>query len=79
MCSFLYGWLARNNIATTITFVAASVTNWLDGYSASVPNLLFAMHMNLKYGFGAFLDPIADKIIPLSTLVTNDVNFYTTE
>lgn len=56
---YMDGW--RGTAATTTIFVAASVTDWLDGY--------IARKMNLKSQFGAFLDPVADKLMVAATLV----------
>ncbi|OAY70313.1 Cardiolipin synthase (CMP-forming), mitochondrial [Ananas comosus] len=39
--------------ATTSIFLAAAITDWLDGY--------IARKMRLGTAFGAFLDPVADK------------------
>ncbi|KAM4104636.1 hypothetical protein ACJW30_06G173700 [Castanea mollissima] len=47
--------------ATTSIFVAAAVTDWLDGY--------LARKMRLGSAFGAFLDPVADKLMVAATLV----------
>ncbi|CAN1237658.1 CDP-diacylglycerol--glycerol-3-phosphate 3-phosphatidyltransferase 1, chloroplastic, partial [Linum grandiflorum] len=52
-------WLGRT--ATTSIFVAAAVTDWLDGY--------IARKMRLGSAFGAFLDPVADKLMVAATLV----------
>lgn len=52
-----YGW---TNFATAAVFIAASVTDWLDGWIAR------------RYGqysdFGAFLDPVADKLMVSTAL-----------
>ncbi|KMZ65982.1 Phosphatidylglycerol-Phosphate Synthase [Zostera marina] len=47
--------------ATTIIFLAAAITDWLDGY--------IARKMLLGTAFGAFLDPVADKLMVAATLV----------
>uniref|UniRef100_A0A5B7AG20 CDP-diacylglycerol--glycerol-3-phosphate 1-phosphatidyltransferase n=1 Tax=Davidia involucrata TaxID=16924 RepID=A0A5B7AG20_DAVIN len=47
--------------ATTSIFIAASITDWLDGY--------IARKMGLGSAFGAFLDPVADKLMVAATLV----------
>ncbi|XP_030513596.1 CDP-diacylglycerol--glycerol-3-phosphate 3-phosphatidyltransferase 1, chloroplastic-like [Rhodamnia argentea] len=47
--------------ATTSTFIAAAITDWLDGY--------LARKMRLGSVFGAFLDPVADKLMVAATLV----------
>ncbi|MDH4191087.1 MAG: CDP-diacylglycerol--glycerol-3-phosphate 3-phosphatidyltransferase [Betaproteobacteria bacterium] len=53
-----YEW--KNIIATGI-FVFAAVTDWLDGYLARTLNQMSA--------FGAFLDPVADKLIVVGALI----------
>ncbi|RDX66946.1 CDP-diacylglycerol--glycerol-3-phosphate 3-phosphatidyltransferase 1, chloroplastic, partial [Mucuna pruriens] len=49
---YMDGW--RGTVVTTSIFTAAAVTDWLDGY--------IARKMKMKSTFGAFLDPVADKI-----------------
>ncbi|ESW14648.1 hypothetical protein PHAVU_007G005600 [Phaseolus vulgaris] len=56
---YMDGW--RGTAATTSIFVAASITDWLDGY--------LARKMKLNSSFGAFLDPVADKLMVAATLV----------
>lgn len=47
--------------ATATIFVLAAVTDWLDGY--------LARKMGSSSEFGAFLDPVADKLMVATTLV----------
>ncbi|KAF6263969.1 hypothetical protein COO60DRAFT_1486656 [Scenedesmus sp. NREL 46B-D3] len=42
-------------------FLVASITDWLDGY--------LARKMNASSAFGAFLDPVADKLMVAAVLV----------
>jgi CDP-diacylglycerol--glycerol-3-phosphate 3-phosphatidyltransferase len=52
------GW---SNLAATVIFVVAAITDWLDGY--------LARKLNQYTTFGAFLDPVADKLIVATALV----------
>jgi cardiolipin synthase (CMP-forming) len=49
------------NITASAIFVVAAITDWLDGYLARVLNQMSA--------FGAFLDPVADKLMVAGALV----------
>jgi len=56
-------WLSSSdkNLAATMVFVFAAVTDWLDGY--------LARRLNQMSAFGAFLDPVADKLIIAAALI----------
>jgi cardiolipin synthase (CMP-forming) len=56
-------WLSyeNKNIVACSIFVFAAVTDWLDGY--------LARRLNQMSAFGAFLDPVADKLIVVGALV----------
>lgn len=51
---------ALGHLATWV-FVAASITDWLDGHIARKRNIVTV--------FGSFLDPIADKFLVVSALI----------
>ena len=53
-------WAGRAEWLTAV-FIIAAVTDWADGY--------LARKMNLSSPFGAFLDPVADKLIVSTALV----------
>jgi CDP-diacylglycerol---glycerol-3-phosphate 3-phosphatidyltransferase len=49
-----------HNLTAAVVFALAGVTDWLDGY--------LARRLNLTSKFGAFLDPVADKLMVAVTL-----------
>ena len=49
------------NLIATIIFTVAAVTDWLDGYLARV--------LRQTSAFGAFLDPVADKLMVAAALI----------
>jgi CDP-diacylglycerol--glycerol-3-phosphate 3-phosphatidyltransferase/cardiolipin synthase len=57
--AWLTGW-QRNLIATSV-FIVAAITDWLDGY--------LARKLNQTSAFGAFLDPVADKLMIAAALI----------
>jgi cardiolipin synthase (CMP-forming) len=56
-------WLPESgkNAAATAIFIFAGITDWLDGY--------LARRLNQMSAFGAFLDPVADKLIVVAALL----------
>jgi len=56
-------WLTgpQKNLTATALFAVASITDWLDGYLART--------LNQTSAFGAFLDPVADKLMVAAALI----------
>ena len=56
-------WLTgtQKNLVATILFEIAAITDWLDGY--------LARSLNQTSAFGAFLDPVADKLMVAAALI----------
>ncbi|MDA3913114.1 CDP-diacylglycerol--glycerol-3-phosphate 3-phosphatidyltransferase [Oleiagrimonas sp.] len=48
------------NVGAAVIFLAAAITDWFDGY--------LARRWNQTSAFGAFLDPVADKLMVTVTL-----------
>ena len=57
------GWVPRHaiNLTATAMFLLAAVTDWLDGW--------LARRLNQMSAFGAFLDPVADKLMVAAALI----------
>jgi CDP-diacylglycerol--glycerol-3-phosphate 3-phosphatidyltransferase len=56
-----FGSVADKNLIATIMFVVFAMTDWLDGY--------LARRLNQISAFGAFLDPVADKILVCASVL----------
>lgn len=56
-------WLApmAKNLVATVIFVVAAITDWFDGY--------LARSLGQTSDFGAFLDPVADKLMVAAALI----------
>jgi cardiolipin synthase len=52
---------SHQNQLATVLFVVVALTDWLDGY--------LARKLNQTSSFGAFLDPVADKLMVCSALL----------
>lgn len=57
------GWatLYERDLLATVIFMAAALTDWADGY--------LARRLNQTSAFGAFLDPVADKLMVAAALI----------
>jgi len=53
--------MSMRNLLATVLFVAAAITDWFDGW--------LARRMGQTSSFGAFLDPVADKLLVCAALV----------
>src|SRR5215471_7061898 len=53
---------AHRNLAAATIFILAAVTDWLDGF--------LARRWNQTSAFGAFLDPVADKLMVTAALLS---------
>lgn len=53
--------LSHKHLLSSLLFAFAAVTDWLDGY--------LARSLNQTSAFGAFLDPVADKLMVAAALI----------
>ena len=56
-----YASSSQLNLSATLVFALATFTDWLDGY--------LARRLNQTSAFGAFLDPVADKLMVAAALI----------
>jgi cardiolipin synthase (CMP-forming) len=61
---YFEGWVSKpnQNLVATVIFTIAAITDWLDGW--------LARKLNQTSAFGAFLDPVADKLMVAAALIT---------
>lgn len=53
--------LPQKNLCATLVFIVAAITDWFDGYLARA--------LGQTSAFGAFLDPVADKLMVAAALI----------
>jgi CDP-diacylglycerol--glycerol-3-phosphate 3-phosphatidyltransferase/cardiolipin synthase len=53
--------MPERNLTATVLFILSGITDWLDGY--------LARKWNQTSAFGAFLDPVADKLMVSAALL----------
>jgi CDP-diacylglycerol--glycerol-3-phosphate 3-phosphatidyltransferase len=58
---FFYLDVKNAHLITAVLFTLAAITDWLDGY--------LARRLGVTSAFGAFLDPVADKLMVATALI----------
>lgn len=53
--------ISQKNLTATLIFLLAAITDWLDGF--------LARKLKQTSDFGAFIDPVADKLIVIAALI----------
>lgn len=62
-----YSGFEWSQLVAAILFAVASISDWLDGY--------LARKLDMTSPFGAFLDPVADKLLVVMALVLLTANY----
>lgn len=62
-----YSPMPFSQLIAAVLFTMASITDWLDGF--------LARRLNQLSAFGAFLDPVADKLLVVMALVLLTANY----
>lgn len=62
-----YSPMPFSQLIAAVLFTLASITDWLDGF--------LARRLNQLSAFGAFLDPVADKLLVVMALVLLTANY----
>mmetsp|Transcript_9696 Transcript_9696/g.25229 ORF Transcript_9696/g.25229 Transcript_9696/m.25229 type:complete len:206 (-) Transcript_9696:65-682(-) len=61
LVALYYADIRHRGVTCCAVFTVAAITDWFDGY--------LARRWNISSAFGAFLDPVADKLMVATTLV----------
>ena len=61
--ALVVSWFAQEWTVCAALFIGAALTDYFDGY--------LARRLNASSAFGAFLDPVADKLMVATVLILN--------